>query len=104
MTLEDKLTLEDSNTSVIFLHRERNDWRAYEHSAFLLTGEVDYPFSPRVWRYRDEEIAFISFPPASLSEFLEKTAHAHIDDNFIAISARHKFDKRDWNKWKNMLT
>lgn len=97
------MNLEERNTSVIFLHRKTGDWRAYEHSAFLLTYETDCPFRPHLWQHGDDDIALVSFPSAALASFLEKTAHAHIDENFIAISASRCFDKKDWRRWRRRL-
>lgn len=104
MKLDDKLNLEAGNTSVIFLHKEKDNWLAYERSAFLLTREIDYPFEPRLRQYHDNEIAVISFPSTCLPAFLENTAHAHIDDNFIAISSLHPFDRPLWTQWRHSLT
>ena len=101
MTILEKITLQNQDTSKIFLFKEGIFYKAYNQGAFLLR-EKNYKVSVKKLKSIENEVLSIGFPDSALEKIIGKnqieeyTAHLSIipDDTYQDI---------DYTEWKNNL-
>ncbi|MBO4646209.1 MAG: hypothetical protein J5642_06800 [Bacteroidales bacterium] len=104
MKIKDIYNLEVDNTSNIYLVRDGNFLRAYEHSALLFLDNVtQYHVIKRFYKVINAEMVFLGFPQSILSKLLQQ--HGLViggeTSDFLVL---YGFSvKRDFSLWKSSV-
>lgn len=99
MRIEDKLQLQSTEHPVVYLHRERDCWKAYNQSAWYF-NQYFPDFTP-LYDKTLEELSFVYIPveDSSLKEVLQSKSYAQIDNNLIAVDCTIKFNEDKYRQW-----
>ncbi len=101
MRIADIYNLEKDNRSSIFLIRDGNFYRAYEHSALLFSENIaDYHLMKRLYKVINTEMVYLGFPQTALPKILKDKGLLVQSDTsqFVVLSPFES--KQDFELWK----
>ena len=101
MKIKDIYDMELANTNSIYLIREGNFYRAYEHSALLFTENVEpYHLLKRLYKVINAEMVYLGFPQSALPKLLKEKG-LKIDGETSQFLVLRPFTvKQDFESWK----
>ena len=99
MKIEEKLQLQSTDSPIVYLHREKIGWKAYNQSAWYFNQR--YPtYTPlHDTTFDNVSFVYISIPDEYLKSVLEGKSYAHIENDLIAVDCTIPFDEEKYKEW-----
>ena len=93
--------MEKDNRSAIFLIRDGNFYRAYEHSALLFAENIaDYHLMKRLYKVINAEMVYLGFPQSALPNLLKEKGLKMDGETSQFLVLRPFSTKQDFELWK----
>ena len=103
MTILDKVTLQQQDTTKIFLFKEGVFYKAYNEGAFLLKDR-DYKVTIKKIKSIENEVLSIGFP-ISVLEKLKENRQSEEYDNYCSLQSNIVFSLLLYEEWyQNQIT
>ena len=103
MTILDKVTLQQQDTTKIFLFKEGVFYKAYNEGAFLLKDR-DYKVAVKKIKSIENEVLSIGFP-ISVLEKLKENRQSEEYDNYCSLQSNIVFSLLLYEEWyQNQIT
>ena len=103
MTILDKVTLQQQDTTKIFLFKEGIFYKAYNEGAFLLKDR-DYKVAVKKIKSIENEVLSIGFP-ISVLEKLKENRQSEEYDNYCSLQSNIVFSLLLYEEWyQNQIT
>lgn len=99
MKIEEKVLLQSTENPVVYLHWEKQMWKAYNQSAWYFHQK--YPlYEPLNDRTMNNlSFVYISIPEEDIKELLEGKSFAHIEKDLIAVDCTVQFNEAKYKEW-----
>lgn len=103
MNYSEILCLEDANTSKIYLHREGDFLRAYEHSAYFFHRYVsDFKLSRRFIQVVNRYVISLSFPSATLKKWLYAYPCQEYTKDILVCDIEKPWNEIEYQNWTEL--
>lgn len=99
MTILDKVTLQQQDTTKIFLFKEGVFYKAYNEGAFLLKDR-DYKVVVKHIKSIENEVLSIGFP-ISVLEKLKENRQSEEYDNYVSLQSNIAYSNKMYSEWRN---
>lgn len=101
MKVKDIYDLETANTSNIYLIRDGNFLRAYEHSCLLFLDNItQYHVTKRLYKVINTELVYLGFPMLTLPKLLQRHEITVAGETAEFIVLQGFTARRDFSQWK----
>lgn len=101
MKIKDIYNMELANTNSIYLIKDGNFYRAYEHSALFFAENIEpYHLLKRLYKVINVEMVYLGFPQTALPKQLKEKGLKIQGDTTQFLVLRPFSSKQDFESWK----
>ena len=108
MTILDKVTLQQQDTTKIFLFKEGAFWVAYEQSAYFIAQYKGYKPTKKYYKSIRQSVVSVGFPKVEilLNELEQKNLIIGVNklDTIVEILLKENINSADFELWKENLS
>ena len=99
MTILDKVTLQQQDTTKIFLFKEGVFYKAYNEGAFLLKDK-NYKVAVKKIKSVENEVLSIGFP-ISFFDKIRENKESEEFDNYVSLQSNIAYSNKMYSEWRN---
>ena len=99
MTILDKVTLQQQDTTKIFLFKEGIFYKAYNEGAFLLRDR-NYKVTIKKIKSIENEVLSIGFP-VSVFDKIKENKQSKVYDNYVCLQTNIVYNDKMYSEWRD---
>ena len=103
MTILEKVSIQNQDTSKIYLFKEGIFYKVYNEGAFLLKDR-NYKVAVKKIKGIENEVLSIGFPISILNRIVENGVSEEMHENYVSFQTHIVFSNNSYYQWRSNLT
>ena len=103
MTILEKVSIQNQDSTKIYLFKEGIFYKAYNEGAFLLKDR-NYKVAVKKIKGIENKVLSIGFPISILNRIVENGVSEEVHENYVSFQTHIVFSDKSYHQWRSNLT